>query len=61
MTAALERGQRSGEVTTASPPRAQAALLLLLFQGLALVSRAGGDRDRLIAGIDAAMDGLRAR
>jgi TetR/AcrR family transcriptional regulator, transcriptional repressor for nem operon len=61
MTAALARGQAGGEVTTASPPEAQAALLLALFQGLALVSRAGGDRDRLIAGIDVALDGLRAR
>jgi TetR/AcrR family transcriptional repressor of nem operon len=61
MTAALERAQASGEVTTESSPRAQAALLLLIFQGLALVSRAGGDRDRLIAGVDAALDGLRAR
>jgi TetR/AcrR family transcriptional repressor of nem operon len=61
VTAALERAQSDGEVTTGSPPQAQAALLLLIFQGLALVSRAGGDRDRLIAGVDAALDGLVAR
>ncbi len=32
---------------------------MLLFQGPALVSRAEADRDRLHAGIDAALDALR--
>jgi hypothetical protein len=36
-------------------------MLLLLFQGSALVSRAEADRDRLRAGTDAALDGLRPR
>ena len=36
-------------------------MLLPLFQGSALVSRAEADRDRLHAGIDAALDALRQR
>lgn len=59
-TAALARAQATGEVTTTAPPEAQARLLLLLFQGSALVSRAQPDRERLAASIDAALDGLRA-
>ena len=55
---ALRRAQDAGEVTTATTPEAQASLLLLLFQGSALVSRAT-DRERLAAGIDAALDSLR--
>ena len=36
-------------------------MLLLLYQGSALVSRAQADRDRLHAGIDAALDAPRQR
>jgi hypothetical protein len=36
-------------------------MLLPLFQGSALVSRAEADLDRLHAGIDAALDALRQR
>jgi TetR/AcrR family transcriptional repressor of nem operon len=61
LTSALERAQSTGEVTTDSTPRAQAELLLLLFQGAALVGRAQPDHDQLAAGIDAAIDALRAR
>jgi TetR/AcrR family transcriptional regulator, transcriptional repressor for nem operon len=53
------RAQAAGEVTTSASPEAQAQLLLLLFQGSALVSRAQPDRDRLATGIDAALDALR--
>jgi TetR/AcrR family transcriptional regulator, transcriptional repressor for nem operon len=59
VAAALARAQTAGEVTTSASPEAQARLLLLLFQGSALVSRAQPDRDRLAAGIDAALDALR--
>jgi TetR/AcrR family transcriptional repressor of nem operon len=61
LTAALARAQSAGEVTTGATPEAQAQLLLLLFQGSALVGRAQPDRDRLAAGIDAAIDALRPR
>jgi TetR/AcrR family transcriptional repressor of nem operon len=61
LTAALERAQSAGEVTTDTTPQAQAQLLLLLFQGAALVGRAQPDHDQLAAGIDAAIDALRAR
>jgi TetR/AcrR family transcriptional repressor of nem operon len=60
-TAALARAQTTGEVATSATPEAQARLLLLLFQGSALVSRAQPDRERLAAGIDAALDALRPR
>jgi TetR/AcrR family transcriptional repressor of nem operon len=59
VTAALARAQATGEVTTNATPEAQAQLLLLLFQGSALVSRAQPDRERLAAGIDAALGALR--
>ena len=59
VTAALARAQATGEVTTSATPEAQARLLLLLFQGSALVSRAQPDDERLAAGIDAALDALR--
>ena len=59
VTAALARAQATGEITTAATPEAQARLLLLLFQGSALVSRAQPDRERHAAGIDAALDALR--
>ena len=59
MTTALARAQTTGEVTTSATPEAQARLLLLLFQGSALVSRAQPDRDRLAASIDVALDALR--
>ena len=62
VTRALRRAQERGEVTTAATPQAQAQLLLVLFQGSALVARVdAGDRRRIIAGIDAAIDGLRRR
>lgn len=59
MTAALTRAQATGEVTTSAAPEAQARMLLLLFQGSALVARATPDRERLASGIDAALDALR--
>ena len=59
VTAALARAQAAGEVTASAAPGAQARMLLLLFQGSALVSRAHPDRDSLAAGIDAALDALR--
>jgi TetR/AcrR family transcriptional repressor of nem operon len=59
VTAALERGQQTGEVADTATPEAQAQMLLMLFQGSALVSRAQPARDRLVAGIDAALDALR--
>ncbi len=59
VTAALTRAQASGEVTTTASPRAQADMLLMLFQGSALVSRANTDRQRRQAGIDAALNALR--
>jgi TetR/AcrR family transcriptional repressor of nem operon len=59
VTAALSRAQATGEVTTSATPEAQARMLLLLFQGSALVSRAQPDRDSLAASIDAAFGALR--
>ena len=59
VAAALRRAQATGEVTTTATPEVQAQLLLLLFQGSALVSRAPTDRDRQIAAIDLALDALR--
>ena len=59
VTAALARAQATGEVATSAAPEVQARLLLLLFQGSALVSRAHPDRERLAASIDAALDALR--
>ncbi len=53
VTAALARAQAQGEVTTSAAPEAQARLLLLLFQGSALVSRVQPDREGLAASIDA--------
>jgi TetR/AcrR family transcriptional regulator, transcriptional repressor for nem operon len=61
VTTALARAQATGEVTTSASPEAQARLLLLLFQGSALVSRAEPDRDPLATAIDAALDALRPR
>jgi TetR/AcrR family transcriptional regulator, transcriptional repressor for nem operon len=61
VAAALRRAQASGEVVTTATPEAQAEMLLLLFQGSALVSRADAGGDRLHAGIDAALDALRPR
>lgn len=58
---ALRRAQAEGEVTTSATPEAQAQLLLVLFQGSALIARATDDQDRLAAGIDAALDSLRPR
>jgi TetR/AcrR family transcriptional regulator, transcriptional repressor for nem operon len=60
VTQALTRAQERGEVTSAATPQAQAQLLLVLFQGSALVARVdAGDRRRIAAGIDAAIDALR--
>jgi TetR/AcrR family transcriptional regulator, transcriptional repressor for nem operon len=59
VTAALARAQATGEVTTSATPEAQARLLLLLFQGSALVSRAQPDHHGAAASIDAALDALR--
>lgn len=48
--------------SAAATPQAQAQMLLALFQVSALVARAdAGDRRRIIAGIDAAIDGRRPR
>lgn len=58
---ALRRAQATGEVTTSATPEAQAQLLLLLFQGSAVVSRATTDQERLSAAIDAALGSLRPR
>jgi len=60
LTTALQRAQSNGEVATNTTPAAQAQLLLLLFQGAALVGRAQPDSEQLAAGIDAAIDALRA-
>ncbi|HVW80832.1 MAG TPA: helix-turn-helix domain-containing protein [Mycobacteriales bacterium] len=60
-TTALRRSQHNGEVTSDTTPEAQAQLLLLLFQGAALVGRAGEGPAQLAAGVDAALDALRAR
>jgi TetR/AcrR family transcriptional repressor of nem operon len=61
VASALRRAQVNGEVTTTSSPEAQARLALLLFQGSALVERAGPNRDELSTGIDIALDALRQR
>lgn len=60
VTAALSRAQAAGEVTATAAPEAQARLLLLLFQGAALVSRAQPDQEGLAAAIDAALNALRS-
>lgn len=57
---ALRRAQASGEVTTSATPQAQAQLLLVLFQGAALVGRTQSGREQFAAGIDVAIDALRA-
>ena len=61
VAAALSRAQDEGEVTTRSTPEAQAQMVLLLFQGSALLGRAGDGSGNAHhnAGIDAALDGLR--
>lgn len=56
---ALARGQAIGDVSRAATPAAQAQLLLLLFQGLALVSRAGTDPDQLASAVDVALCALK--
>jgi len=56
---ALRRGQANGEVVTTATPEAQALLLQIVFQGSALVARAGIDRRRLNQSIDALIDSLR--
>ncbi len=57
---ALRRAQATGEVTTATTPEAQAQLILLLFQGSALVSRAETNQERLDAAVDAALESLQS-
>jgi TetR/AcrR family transcriptional repressor of nem operon len=47
-------------VTSAAPPEAQAQMLLCLFQGYAVVTRAGLDPATLAAGLETAIDGLRS-
>jgi TetR/AcrR family transcriptional repressor of nem operon len=59
VAAALRRGQASGEIRTAAAPEVQAQLLLLLFQGSALVARARPDDGRLTRSIDLPLDALR--
>lgn len=59
VTTALQRAQAQGEVTTRSTPEAQAQMVLLLFQGSALVNRAAEGSAHYNAGIEAALDGLR--
>jgi TetR/AcrR family transcriptional regulator, transcriptional repressor for nem operon len=59
VTAALTRAQATGEVSASATPEAQARMLLLLFQGSALVARVQPDPDSLAASIDAALDALR--
>jgi TetR/AcrR family transcriptional repressor of nem operon len=59
VAASLRRAQDEGEVTTRSTPTAQAQMVLLLFQGSALVNRAGNGNTHHNAGIEAALDGLR--
>jgi TetR/AcrR family transcriptional regulator, transcriptional repressor for nem operon len=59
VTAALARGQETGEVVATATPEAQAHMLLILFQGTALIARSESVRDGLTAGIDAALDSLR--
>ena len=59
VAAALRRAQTAGEISTHSTPETQAQLLLLLFQGSALVTRAGIDREQLSASIDLALEALR--
>jgi TetR/AcrR family transcriptional regulator, transcriptional repressor for nem operon len=59
VAAALRRGQAAGEISAAAAPEVQAQLLLLLFQGSALISRAGIDRERLVASIHLALGALR--
>ena len=61
MSEALRRAQATGEVTASATPEAQAQLLLVLFQGSALVSRATSDQYLLAAGVEAALDALRSR
>ncbi len=56
---ALRRGQANGEVVTTATPEALALLLQMVFQGSALVVRAGIDRRRLDESIDALIDSLR--
>jgi TetR/AcrR family transcriptional repressor of nem operon len=59
VAAALRRGQASGEINAGVAPEIQAQLLLMLFQGSALIARAGSDRRRFTAAIDLALDALR--
>ena len=57
--AALLRAQASGEVRDDIDPQVQAQLLLLVFQGSALVSRAKPDDARLEAALDVVLASLR--
>lgn len=59
VAAALRRAQDDNEVTNTATPEAQAQMVLLLFQGSALVTRAETDHARHEAGIEAALDALR--
>jgi TetR/AcrR family transcriptional regulator, transcriptional repressor for nem operon len=59
VTAALTRAQATGEVSASTAPETQARMLLLLFQGSALVARVQPDPDSFAASIDAALETLR--
>lgn len=59
VSTALRRAQATGEVTSATTPETQAQLVLLLFQGSALVSRARTDQARLDSAVDAVLETLR--
>ena len=56
VAAVLARVYATAEVATSATPEAQARMLLLLFQGSALVSRAYPDPDGLATAVDAALD-----
>lgn len=60
VAAAIRRAQAAGEVAATAEPEAVAQMILLLFQGSALVSRAGADSQRTNAAIDAALAALPA-
>jgi len=60
LTSVLARAQAAGEVATSATPQAQAELLLLVFQGSALVGRTRPEPERLAAAVDVAIDALRA-
>ncbi|MGH4031724.1 TetR/AcrR family transcriptional regulator [Actinomycetota bacterium Odt1-20B] len=56
--AAVEEGQRAGELTPGRDPRAQASLILSTLVGLRLVARVEQGPDRLTRAVDALLDAL---